>query len=113
MYAGSRKGSKEHGQQGSVQDQHNQLHPGAIYGAGWEALGGLKDTIAQLKEMVLLPLVYPQLFKELGITPPRCELLTLSSAENPTWCRVAVCKILGPGASVESYGRQSLPVESL
>jgi ATP-dependent 26S proteasome regulatory subunit len=38
---------------------------------GWEALGGLQAVVAQLKEMALLLLLYPDLFAHLGVTPPR------------------------------------------
>jgi hypothetical protein len=43
--------------------------------AGWEALGGHSDVVRQLKEMVLLPLMYPELFKSMGVTGPRCVRL--------------------------------------
>ena len=38
---------------------------------GWAAVGGHASVIQQLKEMVLLPLQYPEIFKHMGITPPR------------------------------------------
>jgi SpoVK/Ycf46/Vps4 family AAA+-type ATPase len=34
-------------------------------------VGGLDDRIQQLKEMVMLPLMYPEIFKAKKITPPR------------------------------------------
>ncbi|KAK6540508.1 hypothetical protein TWF694_009298 [Orbilia ellipsospora] len=34
-------------------------------------VGGLAEHINQLKEMVALPLMYPEIFQSLGITPPR------------------------------------------
>ncbi|EPS40028.1 hypothetical protein H072_6175 [Dactylellina haptotyla CBS 200.50] len=34
-------------------------------------VGGLAEHINQLKEMVALPLMYPEIFQNLGITPPR------------------------------------------
>ncbi|KAF3904682.1 hypothetical protein ABW21_db0208431 [Orbilia brochopaga] len=34
-------------------------------------VGGLAEHINQLKEMVALPLMYPEVFQNLGITPPR------------------------------------------
>ncbi|KAE9585175.1 hypothetical protein Lal_00018329 [Lupinus albus] len=42
---------------------------------GWEAVAGLKDVIRCLKEVVILPLLYPELFDNLGLTPPRGVLL--------------------------------------
>jgi ATP-dependent 26S proteasome regulatory subunit len=37
----------------------------------WDSLGGLQPVIRQLKEMVLLPLLYPSLYQQMGITAPR------------------------------------------
>ena len=42
-----------------------------VVAEGWGAVGGHAAVIQQLKEMVLLPLQYPHLFKHMGITPPR------------------------------------------
>ena len=38
---------------------------------GWNSVGGHAAVIQQLKEMVLLPLQYPEIFKHMGVTPPR------------------------------------------
>ena len=38
---------------------------------GWESVGGLSHVVQQLKEMVLLPLLYPDLFTSMGVAPPR------------------------------------------
>lgn len=37
----------------------------------FDQVGGLDDQINQLKEMVALPLLYPELFQQFGIIPPR------------------------------------------
>ncbi|KAI3939627.1 hypothetical protein MKX01_038582 [Papaver californicum] len=42
---------------------------------GWESVVGLQDVIQCMKEVVILPLLYPELFSTLGITPPRGVLL--------------------------------------
>lgn len=42
---------------------------------GWESVGGLQDVIQCLKEVVILPLLYPEFFSNLGLTPPRGVLL--------------------------------------
>lgn len=34
-------------------------------------VGGLEDHVRQLKEMVSLPLLYPEVFQRFGVTPPR------------------------------------------
>ncbi|KAK5779064.1 hypothetical protein RI543_002948 [Arxiozyma heterogenica] len=38
---------------------------------GFEDIGGLDNYIDQLKEMVVLPLLYPELYQNFNITPPR------------------------------------------
>ncbi|RZS18538.1 hypothetical protein BHM03_00050830 [Ensete ventricosum] len=42
---------------------------------GWESVAGLQDVINCLKEVVILPLLYPEIFSRLGLTPPRGVLL--------------------------------------
>jgi len=44
-------------------------------GASYQDVGGLKDQLQTLREMVELPLKYPKLFKKVGIEPPRGVLL--------------------------------------
>ena len=41
----------------------------------YDDVGGMGDTIQQLREMVELPLRYPELFTRLGVDPPRGVLL--------------------------------------
>jgi len=41
----------------------------------YDDVGGMEDTIRQLREMVELPLRYPELFTRLGVDPPRGVLL--------------------------------------
>jgi transitional endoplasmic reticulum ATPase len=41
----------------------------------YDDVGGMADTIDQLREMVELPLRYPELFTRLGVDPPRGVLL--------------------------------------
>jgi transitional endoplasmic reticulum ATPase len=42
---------------------------------GYEDIGGLKKEIEQIREMVELPIKYPEYFKKLNITPPKGLLL--------------------------------------
>jgi SpoVK/Ycf46/Vps4 family AAA+-type ATPase len=42
---------------------------------GWESVAGLKDVIRCMKEVVIIPLLYPNFFDNLGLTPPRGVLL--------------------------------------
>ncbi len=41
----------------------------------YDDVGGIDDTIQQLREMVELPLRYPELFTRLGVDPPKGVLL--------------------------------------
>ncbi|UCG03538.1 MAG: CDC48 family AAA ATPase [Candidatus Heimdallarchaeota archaeon] len=41
----------------------------------YEDIGGLDDTIQKLREMVELPMRYPELFQRLGVEPPKGVLL--------------------------------------
>ncbi len=41
----------------------------------YDDIGGMGDTIDQLREMVELPLRYPELFERLGVDPPKGVLL--------------------------------------
>lgn len=37
----------------------------------WEQIGGLDDYIRSLKEMIVLPLVYPEVFEQFKLEPPK------------------------------------------
>lgn len=41
----------------------------------YEDIGGLRNTIKKIREMIELPLRHPELFKKLGISPPKGLLL--------------------------------------
>ncbi|MBI2665774.1 AAA family ATPase [Candidatus Woesearchaeota archaeon] len=41
----------------------------------WEEIGGLKDEIREIKEVIELPLKKPKLFEKIGIKPPKGVLL--------------------------------------
>ena len=41
----------------------------------WGDVGGLQDSIREVQEVIELPLKQPELFKEIGITPPKGVLL--------------------------------------
>jgi len=44
-------------------------------GVNYDDVGGMEDTITALREMVELPLRYPELFTRLGVDPPKGVLL--------------------------------------
>jgi proteasome regulatory subunit len=78
-------------------------------------IGGLKDTIQELRESVEFPLTKPELFKKLGVKPPKGVLLrglpgtgktmlakAVANATNATFIRLVgselVQKFIGEGA---------------
>ncbi|RLF86219.1 AAA family ATPase, partial [Thermococci archaeon] len=44
-------------------------------GVTYEDIGGLKDVIQKIREMIELPLKHPEVFEKLGIEPPKGVLL--------------------------------------
>lgn len=81
----------------------------------WEDIGGLGDQIRDLKEVIELPLLKPELFKKVGIEPPRGVLLhgppgtgktllgkAVAAATNSTFIEIVgselVQKFIGEGA---------------
>ena len=42
---------------------------------GYDDIGGVRKQLAQIKEMVELPLRHPSLFKSIGVKPPRGILM--------------------------------------
>ncbi|SBT79726.1 cell division cycle protein 48 homologue, putative [Plasmodium malariae] len=47
---------------------------------GYDDIGGCKKQLAQIREMIELPLRHPGLFKTLGVKPPRGVLLCIARA---------------------------------
>ncbi len=47
----------------------------SLDGVTYEDVGGLRDEIHKVREMIELPLKHPELFKTLGINPPKSVLL--------------------------------------
>ena len=83
----------------------------------WEEVGGLSDQIREIKEVVELPLKKPELFKKIGINPPKGVLLygepgtgktllakAVAASTNSTFIQVVgselVQKFIGEGAKL-------------
>ena len=83
----------------------------------WEDIGGLDKQIQEIKEVVELPLKKPELFKKIGITPPKGVLLygepgtgktllanAVAASTNSTFIEVVgselVQKFIGEGAKL-------------
>src|SRR3546814_1472251 len=61
----------------------------------YDDVGGMAETIDQLREMVELPLRYPELFQRLGVDPPR-GVLQIGRAHvcTPVTNAHLVCRLL-------------------
>ncbi|PIN81458.1 proteasome-activating nucleotidase [Candidatus Woesearchaeota archaeon CG10_big_fil_rev_8_21_14_0_10_30_7] len=83
----------------------------------WNNIGGLKKEIEELKEVVEYPLTKPELFKEIGINPPKGVLLhgppgtgktilakAVANSTNSTFIQIVgselVQKFIGEGAKL-------------
>ncbi len=83
----------------------------------WTEVGGLKKPIKEIKEVVELPLKKPELFKKIGITPPKGILLygppgtgktllakAVAASTNSTFIEIVaselVQKFIGEGAKL-------------
>ncbi|MGV8086546.1 MAG: AAA family ATPase [Candidatus Woesearchaeota archaeon] len=83
----------------------------------WSEIGGLQEQIDEIKEVVELPLKKPELFKKLGITPPKGILLygppgtgktilakAVANSTNTTFIEIVgseiVQKFIGDGAKL-------------
>ncbi|MGC9090800.1 MAG: CDC48 family AAA ATPase [Fervidicoccaceae archaeon] len=51
------------------------IEPGRMPRVTYEDIGGLKNVIQRVRELIELPLKYPEVFKRLGIDPPKGVLL--------------------------------------
>lgn len=58
-----------------VRTQYSESEENEIAGITYEDVGGLKDKIQVVREIIELPLKHPEIFDRLGITPPKGVLL--------------------------------------
>jgi len=96
----------------------------------WESVGGLKEQEEQIKEVIELPLKRPELFKKIGIVPPKGILLhgppgtgktllakAVAASTNSTFIEIVgselVQKFIGEGAKlvkeIFQLARESAP----
>ena len=58
----------------------------------WDSIGGLKEQENEIKEVIELPLIKPELFKQVGIVPPKGILLYGPPGTGKTLLAKAVAK---------------------
>jgi len=73
---------------------------GVDQNVNFDSVGGLQDHIDQLKEMVALPLLYPEIFQRFHVTPPRGVLFHGPPGTGKTLLARALA------SSVSSQGRK-------
>lgn len=56
-------------------DPEKREEEGGMNDVGYEDIGGCGKAMAMIREMIELPLRHPQLFKNLGVKPPKGVLL--------------------------------------
>ena len=79
----------------------------------YEDVGGLDDSLQRVREMIELPLKHPDLFKRLGIEPPKGVLLYGPPGTGKTWIAKAVASesgasfysVQGPEIMSKYYGQ--------
>lgn len=73
----------------------------------FDAVGGLSDHINKLKEMVMLPLLYPEVFKQFNATPPRGVLFHGPPGTGKTLlARALASSVSSSGQKVTFYMRK-------
>ena len=87
----------------------------------YEDIGGLRDTIKKIREMIELPLKHPQLFERLGIEPPKGILLYGPPGTGKTLIAKAVANesgsrfisINGPEITSKWYGESEKKIRDI
>merc|ERR1719319_1753377 len=76
-------------------------------GVTFESVGGLKEHVAALKEMVMFPLLYPELFQQFAIQPPRGVLFYGPPGTGKTLlARALACECSTEGRKVAFFMRK-------
>ena len=71
----------------------------------WDSVGGLQQHVTALKEMVMLPMLYPEAFARLNIQPPRGVLFGGPPGTGKTLVARALCNscsVVGAGGKREA-----------
>ena len=82
---------------------------------GYDDVGGVRKQMAQIRELVELPLRHPQLFKTIGVKPPkgillygppgsgafRCSTPRQNGIGKAEWRSLVPCTIFDPGMAYD------------
>ena len=84
------------------------ISPEAACEGGFKTFGGMASHVRALREVVLLPLLYPDAFANLGVTPPRGVLLHGEPGCGKTHAARALAAecALASGVEVAFYARK-------
>ena len=101
--------------------EHSEQHGERRADVTYDDLGGMKDTIDALREMVELPLRHPELFQRLGVDPPKGVLLHGPPGTGKTRLARAVANesdaqffhIAGPEIMGSGYGESEKKLRAL
>jgi len=88
---------------------------------GYEDIGGLDEQVKKIKEMIELPIKFPQIFERLGIDPPRGVLLVGPSGSGKTLIARAIAHetnanfqvINGPEIIHKFYGESEARIRNI
>eukprot|EP00002_Diphylleia_rotans_P034533 TRINITY_DN7428_c0_g1_i2.p1 TRINITY_DN7428_c0_g1~~TRINITY_DN7428_c0_g1_i2.p1 ORF type:complete len:1285 (-),score=279.30 TRINITY_DN7428_c0_g1_i2:19-3414(-) len=70
---------------------------------GFDCVGGLEDHINSLKEMIIMPLMYPELFQQFGLNPPRGVLFVGPPGTGKTLMARALANACSVGSQKVSF----------
>ncbi len=79
----------------------------------WQSIGGLESHVQSLKECVLLPLLYPEVFERLKIEPPRGLLLYGPPGTGKTLLARALCNVCLSSSSEQPTGAGAAPPQKI
>src|SRR3989344_2155870 len=93
----------------------------AVPEVAYEDIGGLRDEIKKIREMVELPLRHPEIFERLGIEPPKGVLLHGSPGTGKTLLAKAVANeceanfilLNGPEVMSKFYGESEKKIRDI
>lgn len=104
------------------------VHPSALRetfvaspSVNWSQIGGLHHVKQELRELIELPINYPELFEQLGQTPPKGILLfgppgcgkTLLAKAIATECKANFIAVKGPELLTKYFGESAQNVRRL